>query len=85
MLKQLDSVLVDKMGDQAPLLTELSTPLKNYLKSAEAETAKSEQAAAKTKEEPGEAVAESPPVTEVPVKAAKPKPEVGTLPEAGTL
>lgn len=85
MLKQLDSALVDKMGDQAPLLTELSTPLKNYLKSAEAETAKSEQAAAKIKEEPGEAVAESAPVTEAPVKAAKPKPEVDALPEAGTL
>jgi len=85
MLKQLDSALVDKMGDQAPLLTELSTPLKNYLKSAEAETAKSEQAAAKKEEEPGETVAESAPVTEAPVKAAKPKPEVDALPEAGTL
>ncbi len=45
MLRQLDSTLVDKMGDQAPLLTDLSRPLKNYKQSAEAERAKAEQQA----------------------------------------
>jgi type VI secretion system protein VasJ len=45
MLKQLDAALVDKMGDQAPMLTELSRPLKNYRRSAEAELASSQPAA----------------------------------------
>lgn len=41
-LKQLDGALVEKMGDQAPMLTDLSRPLKAYKQSAEAdiETAK---------------------------------------------
>jgi type VI secretion system protein VasJ len=42
MLKQLDGVLVEKMGDQAPMLTDLSRPLKNYRQSAEAELANSQ-------------------------------------------
>ena len=42
MLKQLDGLLVEKMGDQAPMLTELSRPLKNYRQSAEAELANSQ-------------------------------------------
>ena len=29
-LKQLDNTLAEKMGDQAPMVTELSRPLKNY-------------------------------------------------------
>ncbi len=33
-LKQLDSVLVDKMGDQAPMMSDLSRSLKNYKQSA---------------------------------------------------
>lgn len=45
MLKQLDGALVEKMGDQAPMLTELSRPLKGYRQSAEAEIAKSQPAA----------------------------------------
>jgi type VI secretion system protein VasJ len=45
MLKQLDGVLVEKMGDQAPMLTELSRPLKNYRQSAEAELANSQPVA----------------------------------------
>jgi type VI secretion system protein VasJ len=45
MLKQLDGVLVEKMGDLAPMLTELSRPLKNYRQSAEAELANSQPVA----------------------------------------
>ncbi|MFT4714779.1 MAG: type VI secretion system protein VasJ [Candidatus Azotimanducaceae bacterium] len=45
MLKQLDGALVEKMGDQAPMLTELSRPLKNYRQSAEAELANSQPVA----------------------------------------
>jgi type VI secretion system protein VasJ len=45
MLKQLDGVLVEKMGDQAPMLSELSRPLKNYRQSAEAELANSQPVA----------------------------------------
>ncbi|MFT5657239.1 MAG: type VI secretion system protein VasJ [Gammaproteobacteria bacterium] len=43
-LKALDGALVDKMGDQAPMLSELSRPLKNHKQSAEAELAKTEAA-----------------------------------------
>ena len=39
-LKKLDNTLVEKMGDQAPMLTELSRPIKNYRQSAEAELEK---------------------------------------------
>jgi type VI secretion system protein VasJ len=45
MLKQLDGLLVEKMGDQAPMLSELSRPLKNYRQSAEAELANSQPVA----------------------------------------
>jgi len=40
MIARLDAALVQAMGDQAPMLTELSRPLKNYKQSAEAELAK---------------------------------------------
>lgn len=40
LLKQLDNTLVEKMGDQAPLLTELSRPLKNHRQMAQAELEK---------------------------------------------
>ncbi|MBT3725823.1 MAG: type VI secretion system protein TssA [Gammaproteobacteria bacterium] len=43
LLKKLDNTLVDKMGDQAPLLTDLSRPLKNYQQSAKAEQERSAQ------------------------------------------
>jgi len=46
LLKQLDNALVDKMGDQAPLLTELSRPLKNHRQMAQAELEKSAKPAA---------------------------------------
>ncbi|MFT5502953.1 MAG: type VI secretion system protein VasJ [Gammaproteobacteria bacterium] len=36
-LRELDNNLVEKMGDQAPMLNELSRPLKSYKQSAEAE------------------------------------------------
>jgi type VI secretion system protein VasJ len=47
-LKQLDNILVDKMGDQAPMFTDLSRPLKNYAQSAKAEQEKSQPTAVKT-------------------------------------
>jgi len=43
-LKLLDGTLVEKMGDQAPMLNDLSRPLKNYRQSAEAELANSQLA-----------------------------------------
>ncbi len=46
LVKKLDNILVEKMGDQAPLLTDLSRPLKNYQKSAQAEQARSAEKAA---------------------------------------
>ena len=61
-LRELDNNLVEKMGDQAPLLTELSRPLKNYKQSAEAELAKSQAAA-----EPPPVVAEAPAQEAAPV------------------
>ncbi len=45
-LKQLDQTLVEKMGDQAPLFTDLSRPLKHFLQSARAEQEKARQPAA---------------------------------------
>jgi type VI secretion system protein VasJ len=44
-IARLDTALAEKMGDQAPMLTELSRPLKNYRKGAEAELAKAAAAA----------------------------------------
>ncbi len=44
-IKALDGLLVEKMGDQAPLLTDISRPLKNYKQSALAEREKAEKAA----------------------------------------
>jgi type VI secretion system protein VasJ len=40
MIVRLDAALVEKMADQAPMLTELSRPLKNYKQSADAELAR---------------------------------------------
>lgn len=44
MLKQLDGTLVEKMGDQAPMLSDLSRPLKGYRQSALAELESVQQA-----------------------------------------
>jgi len=41
-LNKLDGALVEKMGEQAPMLIDLSRPLKNYRQSAEAEQSKAE-------------------------------------------
>jgi type VI secretion system protein VasJ len=68
MLKQLDGALVEKMGDQAPMLTELSRPLKNYRQSAEAELAKSETVAP----------AVEPPAESVPQESSSPSAVVET-------
>jgi len=43
LLKQLDNTLVERMADQAPLLTELSRPLRNYRQMAQAELDKKQQ------------------------------------------
>ena len=77
MLKQLDGLLVEKMGDQAPMLTELSRPLKNYRQSAEAELANSQPVApaAQSSAAP-EPQAQAPiaPVVEPQVAAPEPAP-----------
>ncbi len=43
-VKTLNGLLLEKMGDQAPLLTDISRPLKNYSQSALAEREKAEKA-----------------------------------------
>lgn len=65
LLKNLDNILVDKMGDQAPMLADVSRPLKNYLQSAKAELAKSE----KVEESAVPAVAEKELETQQPTSA----------------
>ncbi|MCP4075376.1 MAG: type VI secretion system protein TssA [Gammaproteobacteria bacterium] len=84
LLKQLDNTLVDKMGDQAPLLTDLSRPLKNYQQSAKAEQEKTAQAEvqAAQKQQP-ETVDQPEPANDVPPveqKAAPRKPVAAVQP-----
>jgi len=84
LLKQLDNTLVDKMGDQAPLLTDLSRPLKNYQQSAKAEQEKTAQAEvqAAQKQQP-ETVDQPEPANDVPPveqKAAPRKPAAAVQP-----
>ncbi|NNE63814.1 MAG: type VI secretion system protein TssA [Gammaproteobacteria bacterium] len=55
-IKTLDNLLVEFMGDQAPMLTEISRPLKNYAQSARVELEKVKQ---QTTEKPVEAKQES--------------------------
>ena len=50
-IRLLDTELVEKMGDSAPMLNDLSRPLKNYKKSAEAEMARLSAPAAETSAE----------------------------------
>ncbi len=87
--KQLDGELVEKMGDQAPMLSDLGTPLKNLRRSAEAEAAKVEQAAAEPAPAPA---AETPqanapaavPAAEAPRQQAAPEPAPSPQPSAAT-
>ena len=75
-LKKLDGILVDKMGDQAPLLTDLSRPLKAYAQSTAAEQARPAEP------EPPAAAdmpAASPPANAEPA-AATPEPEPAPAP-----
>jgi len=101
MLRQLNSLLVDKMADQAPLLSDLSRPLKGYKQSAEAELAKaeapkSEPQVASVNEQSAPAASNSEPVTapspssvapeKPPPVAAKPASKVATAElSTGTL
>jgi type VI secretion system protein VasJ len=77
MLKQLDNTLVEKMGDQAPLLTDLSSALKNYRRSAQAEASRSEAATADAESSPSMEEPRTAPA------AARPKP--AAPPETGAL
>lgn len=72
-IRRLDGELVDKMGDQAPMLTDLSRPLKNYKQSAEADVAK----AAPVVTEP---VAVAEPQTAEPESAESPPPVAAVPP-----
>ncbi len=56
-LRRLDNELADKMGDQAPMVTDLSRLLKNYKQSAEAELANAAASSAAEKESAVEASA----------------------------
>lgn len=72
-LKLLDGVLVEKMGDQAPMLTDLSTPLKNYRRDAEANLQKQEAAApapAAAPEATADTVTEEAPEASIPAAEA---------------
>ncbi|MFT4606604.1 MAG: type VI secretion system protein VasJ [Urechidicola sp.] len=80
MLKQLDNTLVDKMGDQAPMLTDLSRPLKNYKQSAEAELANSKPVAPVV-EPPTESVAPEPTVQVPEVQAPAPQASIAETTE----
>lgn len=60
-IRALDVELADKMGDAAPLVTDLSRPLKNYKKSAEAEI--SQATAPSTEHTPQAATSEAAAVT----------------------
>jgi len=51
-LRRLDNELADKMGDQAPMVTDLSRLLKNYKQSAEAELANAAPTMPVTEKEP---------------------------------
>jgi type VI secretion system protein VasJ len=72
-IRLLDGELAEKMGDAAPVVTDLSRPLKNYKQSAEAEMAKAAvpepAAAAPSAEAPAEAAAQAAPA---PAPAAAP-------------
>lgn len=87
MISRLDGALLEKMGDQAPMLTELSRPLKNYKQDAEAELARATaaaeaateaaaapEAAADTAQTAPGASATSAPAPAPSARAARPKP-----------
>ena len=89
-VRRLDGELIDKMGDEAPMLTDLSRPLKNFKQSADAELAKASTAA--VAEKPVEPAAEpeqtsttpaatptppTPPIPPTPAPSAKAKPQSG--------
>ncbi len=82
-IKQLDGVLAEKMGDQAPMVTDLSRPLKNYRRDAEATLAKAAapavEAAPATTEQNAPAAAEpaqvaAPQASPPPAQASRPRP-----------
>jgi type VI secretion system protein VasJ len=72
-LRELDNNLVEKMGDQAPMLSDLSRPLKNYKQSAEAEIAK--QAAAPPEPVAAPAVEASATAESAPVASSEAPPQ----------
>ena len=80
-IRQLDGNLAEKMGDAAPMVTDLSRPLKNYKQSAEAELAQSAApaaeapiAAAAPSSDVGTNAAETVKASEAPAAAAAPAP-----------
>jgi type VI secretion system protein VasJ len=90
-IKTLDNLLVEFMGDQAPMLTEISRPLKNYAQSARAELEKVKQ---QTTEKPveaeketsvGSAANETPVPSEPGVGKAAINEAVADVEEAGTV
>jgi len=71
-IKSLDRLLVEKMGDQAPMLTDVSRPLKNFSQSASAEVEKASAKIVQTPAAPEPAAAVSDPTESSPAPAAKP-------------
>ncbi|MCK5262101.1 MAG: type VI secretion system protein TssA [Gammaproteobacteria bacterium] len=93
-IRLLDGELAEKMGDAAPMVTDLSRPLKNYKQSAEAEMAKTSApapAAEPVQAAPETGAPESEPaaaqVAPAPAPAPKSKPAKSTaaVPEVGDI
>ena len=95
-IRLLDGELAEKMGDAAPMVSDLSRPLKNYKQSAEAEMAKASEpavepapVAAAAEQAPAAAEPASTPAAPAPAPAPSPKsrPEKSTaaVPEVGDI
>ncbi len=75
-LKQLDQALVDKMGDQAPLLTDLIKPLQDYRRGVEAAAKKTGEPAAAAPAKSAESVSD---VAPAPAPAGEPNAAVAAV------
>ncbi|PCJ86102.1 MAG: type VI secretion system protein TssA [Thiotrichaceae bacterium] len=92
-IRLLDGELAEKMGNDAPLVTDLSRPLKNYKKSAEAEMTKSavpavaeaSVAATAESETAAEGVVAQAPQAASAVKSAKPAKTTVAVQEVGDI
>jgi len=73
-IRTLDTLLAEKMGDAAPVVADLSRPLKNYKQSADAEMAHAAAPAAETAPAAQDQVATDAPAAPVATSTARAKP-----------